>query len=539
MFKPFLKTVLSLFVFLVVAINGYALSLPRQEHQKPYQSPESLYKDLFFAVQSNDSIFSDSKTFVDCIPRYPVNMILEKYATLHDHHLARVLKPFIQQNFIIPNNQTSYRSDSTNINSHISLLWNVLTRQPDLRSAGTLIPLPYAYVVPGGRFREIYYWDSYFTMLGLKADHRYDLIQDMVDNFAWMIRTFGFVPNGNRTYYLSRSQPPFFSLMVELLASIKGDAVYVKYQKELMTEYAFWMKGADKLYDSMAVYRNVVRMPDGIILNRYWDSQTTPRPESFRQDVATANEAVRYDPSARKEEIYRNLRAGAESGWDFSSRWLIKINGQFPLYTIHATEIIPVDLNCLLYHLEITIAKTFEIDHNPQKAAYYLKKANERAKAVTTYCWNESKGFFFDYNFKTHHQTNVYSLAGVFPLFVKIASKQQADSVAKNIQSLFLYQGGLVTTTNFTSQQWDAPNGWAPLQWITIQGLRHYDDTTLANECKYRWLNENQLIYHKTFKMTEKYDVVHPSKPGGGGEYPGQDGFGWTNGVYQALSKEK
>jgi alpha,alpha-trehalase len=539
MLKSFFTTFCCILFFATFSIYGSTQSLPQHQVQQNVDSPEALYKDLFFAVQSNDSIFPDSKTFVDCIPKYPVNEILEKYAALPDNHQARVLKPFIQQNFIIPQSQQSYRSDSTNINNHISLLWNALTRKPDSATTGTLIPLPYSYVVPGGRFREIYYWDSYFTMLGLKADHRYDLIQDMVDNFAYLIRTFGFIPNGNRTYYLSRSQPPFFSFMVDLLASIKGDSVYKQFRSELMMEYAFWMKGAEKLIGPTNVYRNVVRLPDGKILNRYWDSQTTPRPESYRQDVATANEAVKYDHSVKKEDIYRNLRAGAESGWDFSSRWLTNTNGQFALYTIHTTDIIPVDLNCLLYHLEITIAKAFKIGHNDVKAAFYLKKANDRAKAITSYCWNERKGFFFDYNFKTRHQTSIYSLAGVFPLFVKIASQQQAELVEKNIQSRFLYPGGLVTTTNVTSQQWDAPNGWAPLQWISIQGFRNYGDTLLANECKIRWLNENQMIYHSTFKMTEKYDVMHPDQLGGGGEYPGQDGFGWTNGVYQALSKEK
>ncbi len=538
MLKHSFKTIIWIFFLLALWTNSSAAT-PTNQSPKTSTSPERLYKDLFYAVQSNDSIFPDSKTFVDCIPKYPVKEILEKYAALPYNHKTVVLRQFIKQNFILPDEQTNYRSDSTSINRHISLLWNTLTRKPDSRTAGTLIPLPYSYVVPGGRFREIYYWDSYFTMLGLKADHRYDLIQDMVDNFAYLIRTFGFIPNGNRTYYLSRSQPPFFSFMVELLASIKGDSVYLKYSHELATEYAFWMNGVNKLKGDTHAYRNVVRLPDEEILNRYWDDQNTPRPESYRQDVATAATAIKHDPAISKEKVYRNLRAGAESGWDFSSRWLSEVKGQYPLYTIHTTAIVPVDLNCLLFHLETTLARAYQVKHDISKAAYYKQKANARAKAIITYCWNEQKGFFFDYNFKTHHQTNIYSLAGVYPLFIKIATKQQATQVEHNIQSQFLFPGGLITTTNFTSQQWDAPNGWAPLQWIIIQGLRNYGDTTLANVCKTRWLNENLMIYHKTFKMTEKYDVVHPDQKGGGGEYPGQDGFGWTNGVYQALSKEK
>jgi alpha,alpha-trehalase len=526
-------------LFLLFAVALWTNGIVSEPHYGAFVSPEKLYKELFYAVQNNDSIFSDSKTFVDCIPKYPVNEILAKYEALPDKRQTSVLKQFVQQNFIIPNNHTSYRSDLTGINQHISSLWNILTRKPDSITAGTLIPLPYLYIVPGGRFREIYYWDSYFTMLGLKADHRIDLIQDMVDNFAYLIRTFGFIPNGNRTYYLSRSQPPFFSLMVELLASIKGDSVYMKYSHELAMEYAFWMNGADKLTGDVHAYRRVVQLRDGEILNRYWDDQDTPRPESYRQDVQTAKIARRINPGINKKTIYCNLRAGAESGWDFSSRWLTEIKGQYPLYTIHTTDIIPVDLNCLLYYLETTLAKAYLLQHDSVKATYYKQKAKARAKAITTYCWNEQKGFFFDYNFRTSKQTGIYSLAGIYPLFFKIATAKQGVFVAKNIRLRFLFAGGLVTTPNFTSQQWDAPNGWAPLQWIAIQGLRNEGDTTLANVCKTRWLNENQRIYDKTFKMTEKYDVVHPDRKGGGGEYPGQDGFGWTNGVYQALSKEK
>ena len=154
-----------------------------------------------------------------------------------------------------------------------------------------------------------------FTMLGLKESGKVDMIENMVDNFAFLINTYGHIPNGNRTYYLSRSQPPFFSLMVALLASIKGDEVYLKYADAMEKEYKFWMDGADKLKPGDA-YRRVVKMKDGTVLNRYWDDAATPRPEGFKEDVAVAERSGRD-----KEEMYRNLRAGAESGIDFSTRW--------------------------------------------------------------------------------------------------------------------------------------------------------------------------------------------------------------------------
>jgi neutral trehalase len=151
----------------------------------------------------------------------------------------------------------------------------------------SLLPLPYPYVVPGGRFRELYYWDSYFTMLGLEADGRHDLALNMLKDFAFEIDCYGHVPNGNRTYYLSRSQPPFFSLMVDLIAKREGETSYVTYLPELEAEYEFWMDGSTVLRGSEG-YRRVVRLRDGTILNRYWDDRAEPRDESYREDIATA-----------------------------------------------------------------------------------------------------------------------------------------------------------------------------------------------------------------------------------------------------------
>ena len=148
----------------------------------------------------------------------------------------------------------------------------------------SLLPLPQPYVVPGGRFREIYYWDSYFTMLGLEESGRRDLVVDMVHDFAYLIDTYGHVPNGTRTYYLSRSQPPFFFEMVGLLSSDDPARAFVRYLPELKREYAFWMEGAQSLRRGRA-HRRVVALPDGSILNRYWDDRDTPRDESYREDT--------------------------------------------------------------------------------------------------------------------------------------------------------------------------------------------------------------------------------------------------------------
>ncbi|MDP1844970.1 MAG: trehalase family glycosidase, partial [Sediminibacterium sp.] len=172
------------------------------------ESLSPLYEDV-----QRSGIFSDSKFFVDCVPKFSSEIIVEKYINTKDS-IGFDLVSFVEANFTYPKEREAvYSSSNKSIELHLSDLWDELTRKPD-QQAGTLIPLPNPYIVPGGRFREIYYWDSYFTMLGLKESGRVDLIENMVNNFAYLIDQFGFIPNGNRTYYLSRSQPPFFALMV-------------------------------------------------------------------------------------------------------------------------------------------------------------------------------------------------------------------------------------------------------------------------------------------------------------------------------------
>jgi alpha,alpha-trehalase len=403
-------------------------------------------------------------------------------------------------------------------------------RNPDQETKGTLIPLPNSYIVPGGRFGEIYYWDSYFTMLGLQAAGRTETIENMVDNFAYLIETIGFIPNGNRSYFLTRSQPPFFSLMVDVLAEQKGDDVYTKYLPALQKEYDFWMNGGDKVSATMSAFEHVVQLTDDDMLNRYWDSGTRPRAESYKEDVELLEHSTRT-----KGEVYQHLRAACESGWDFSSRWFK--DGQ-TLGTIHTMDILPVDLNSLLYNLEKTIAHAYELKGEKDKKAEFENLAQKRKTAISTYHWNNEMGYFMDYDFVEKQLTDKKSLAGVFPLFFNVADQNQADEVAKMIKSEFLQPGGVVTSLAGTGQQWDLPNGWAPLQWIGIQGLKNYGFDDLAKKISNNWVKLNTDVYHRTGKLLEKYNVEDTSLLSGGGEYEVQDGFGWTNGVLLKLMSD-
>jgi len=483
--------------------------------------------ELYREVQKQ-KIFPDSKFFVDCIPHGDPVAIVAAYEKEKDQPGFN-LTAFVTTHFILPVDTISlYSSENKTIQQHLEALWPELTRHPDTVHAGTLISLPHPYIVPGGRFREIYYWDSYFTMLGLQVSKRIDIIENMIDNFAYLIDTFGFIPNGNRTYYLSRSQPPFFTLMVALLAEEKTEAVLLKYLPQIEKEYAFWMDGETHTAPGND-YRHLVRLPDGSILNRYWDDKDTARPEAYRED---SNAVLK---SADTTLAHRHIRAACESGWDFSSRWFADGNN---MATIQTTHLLPVDLNCMLLYTEEILLKLYTHQKNTGLAETFQQKIKNRKTAIQQYCWNETAGFYSDFHFINMQSTNQCTLAALYPLFFSVATPEQAAAVAKMIKDKMLKEGGVITTLNHTGQQWDHPNGWAPLQWMTYKGLKNYGHLELAGEIKKRWMAANEKVYTHTGKMMEKYDVTDTGTKARGGEYPNQDGFGWSNGVYLAFSRE-
>jgi alpha,alpha-trehalase len=483
-----------------------------------------IYGELFKEVQR---VLPDTKTFVDAIPNQPPAGIVAEYEHIRSTP-SFDLRAFVAEQFtMLRPAGGNYRTDlDHDVREHIDALWNVLERKPQPGDARTsLLPLPYRYIVPGGRFDEIYYWDSYFTMLGLEESGRHDLVVDMVKNFAYLIDHYGHIPNGNRTYYLSRSQPPFFAAMLNLLAERDGQSVYSTYLPQLAKEYEFWMQGSAELAPGEA-HRRVVRLADGSVLNRYWDDCGTPREESYGADVETAAASGR--PAT---EVYRNVRAGAESGWDYSSRWLA--DGK-TLATIRTVEMLPPDLNSLLHHLELTLVKAYRITQQPEKVEQLQKQADERKTAMHRHLWNKKKGVFTDYLWKEGRPTEQITAATLFPLFFGIADRRQAEQVAFQVRSFLLRPHGLATTTIRSDQQWDEPNGWAPLQWIAVKGLNDYGQKKLATLIAERWIRLNVAVYRETGKLVEKYDLTG-TVAAGGGEYALQDGFGWTNGVLRKL----
>jgi len=491
------------------------------------QPPDQQWQPLFQQVQGAH-LFKDQKTFADAIPRQDARALLDHWQQAQTQP-GYSLPAFVAAQFTVPGDTAAYVPPAgESLRAHIDGLWPVLTRTTRTADPhGSLLPLPKPYVVPGGRFREVYYWDSYFTMLGLASSGRWQQVRDMVDNFAWQLDQYGHIPNGNRSYYLSRSQPPFFSLMVELLATHEGDDAYRRYLPQLRTEHAFWMRGADGLPPGAASER-VVRLADGQLLNRYWDARAVPRTESWTDDLATAAQAPQRAPS----QVYRDLRAGAESGWDFSSRWLAD---PAALGSIHTTAIVPVDLNSLLFHLEKTVARASKAAGDGAAARDYEQLAQARQKAINTLLWDATQGWYVDRDIERGQTRPALTAAALFPLWLQVATRSQARQTAAAVDAQLLRQGGLLTTTVRTGQQWDAPNGWAPLQWVAVDGLQRYGENTLARRIGTRFLHTVQAVYDSEGKLVEKYVVDGSAGGGGGGEYVLQDGFGWSNGVTSAL----
>jgi alpha,alpha-trehalase len=454
---------------------------------------------LFQAVQLL-KLFPDSKTFADAEPRVSAEQIEAEFRAL--------LLEFVQNRFDLPETSNLVIAPQPNLEAHIDALWSLLERpatspHPD----SSLLVLPETSIVPGGRFQEMYYWDTYFSMLGIQIAGRKELLRSLVKNFSSIIDRYGFIPNGCRTYYLSRSQPPVLVLMLEMLQEEFGRDAITPFLPALKREYEFFMTTRS------------VKLPNGTSLNRHWDAKNAPREESYLEDVELIHQTPEHFT------LGRELRAAAESGWDFSSRWY-GANGE--LGSTHTTDFAAIDLNCILYHLEIQLGIWLQDDS-------YTQAAQSRKTTILEHCWDETHGWFFDLEHQTGIRSQSWTLAGMFPLYFKLATPAQAARVAQNLEKNFLKDGGLITTLVHAGEQWDAPNGWAPLQWIACLGLERYGFHDTSLEIATRFVRIAEQVWKRTGRLMEKYNVEDTQLEAGGGEYPAQDGFGWTNGVVRAM----
>ena len=401
-----------------------------------------------------------------------------------------------------------------------------------------LLYLPRPYVVPGGRFNEMYGWDSYFIQLGLLRDDQVGLAQDMADNFLYEIGNYGKILNANRTYYLTRSQPPFLTQMLL--------GVYRR------THDHKWLAGAVPALE--AYYRFWTSEPHltgETGLSRYYDLGDGPAPESVSAE-RDAQGLTHYDrvkeyyrthqvPDYEAGEFYdakRDLltslfykgdRSMRESGFDPSNRF-----GPFSVDIIHYD---PVCLNSLLYLMETQTAEILGILGRDADGAIWRKRAADRAATINRLMWDAGDGLYYDYNF-VHKTARRYPfLTAFYPLWAGIASREQAAAVERNLAK-FERPGGLETSTYESGNQWDAPWGWAPLQMIAVEGLRRYGYGADADRISREFLSLVEQEYGKVGFIVEKYDVVRRGTDSSSirfGYQSNQQGFGWTNAVYTRL----
>jgi alpha,alpha-trehalase len=416
--------------------------------------------------------------------------------------------------------------------------WNILCRQmpPDVfefPERHSLLPLTRQFIVPGDRFRETYYWDSYWVIRGLLVSDMTDSATSMVYNLLSLLKQIGHVPNGARVYYLNRSQPPLLSAMVRTVYETTNDmALLTTALPQLVKEAEFWSSGDHSV---------TIVAADGRThnLSRYYADWYAPRPESYREDAALAEEVAGTSDRAnpRAAQLYLDLASGAESGWDYSSRWFADNQN---LSTVRTTQIIPADLNAWIYQLESNIAWMANMTGDAATSAQYTAAAATRAAAIEALLWDAASGNWRD-GILSAGPAGLYTMMlnpGTFasnyvPLWVGLGASQ-GDAVTASLQKSGLLQpGGIATTVYETGQQWDFPNGWPPLQHMIIEGLNSNGGASgkaLSVDLAHTWVHVNYVVFNATQQMHEKYDV-RESGVGAGGEYTPQVGFGWSNGV--------
>nr|AFS17322.1 trehalase [Belgica antarctica] len=500
-------------------------------------------------------IFNDSKTFVDMKMKQNPDATLklfddfmEKYEQGSTPPKEDVLK-WVEDNFEargtefeqwIPDDFTKSPAilnkikdkDFRNFAEELNGIWLELGRKmkkdvadnPELYS---IIHVENPVIVPGGRFLEFYYWDSYWIIRGLLLSEMTNTAQGMLKNFFSIVDRFGFIPNGGRIYYSMRSQPPLLTPMVKTFVDTTGNKQFAISSVDILArEFDYWMT-------------NHTVMVKGHRMAIYGDQSSGPRPESYREDIETGKD---FKTEQERENHSSELKAAAESGMDFSSRWFINENGtnEGDLTNLKTRSIVPVELNAILYWNAKIISEFYGYKGDTLKQVLYLKYSEEFLKGVEAVLWNEEAGIWLDYDMINNKSRNYFVATNLSPLWMRcyLPARRQliANHVIKYIeeQKLDDYPGGVPTTMLQSGEQWDWPNVWAPFQHLLIVGLDNLDDDrtkAVAQEWAQRWVQGNHIAFIETGAMFEKYLATELGGHGGGGEYEVQKGFGWSNGV--------
>ncbi|HVV68227.1 MAG TPA: trehalase family glycosidase [Gammaproteobacteria bacterium] len=396
-----------------------------------------------------------------------------------------------------------------------------------------LLYLPYPYVVPGGMFNEMYGWDSYFIILGLLKSQQITLAKNIVDNFIYEIIFYGKILNSNRTFHLERSQPPLLTEMILAVYDKTQDKNWLKSTLPAIEKfYTYWITpphliselGLSRYYAEGKGPAYEVTMPDKLTGKLFYNEVKN----YYRQYPVSDYDVNLYynkEKNQLTEFYYINDRTLRESGFD--------LTGQYGAFGAMITDYAPVTLNSLLYKMEVDTQKIYTLLGDLNQAQIWQQRAKKRAALMNRYLWDNMTGYYFDYNFKTK-QTRPYIDASTFyPLWAGVASSEQAKRIVENLPALETHCG-VVTSRYVTHMQWDAPYGWAPLQYFAVTGLANYGYDNDARRIAQKW---NHLIdedFAKHGKIVEKYDLYRCSSELTirYGYSSNEAGFGWTNGVY-------
>ncbi|XP_032681219.1 trehalase isoform X4 [Odontomachus brunneus] len=505
-------------------------------------------------------VYKDSKYFVDMKMRRPPNETLASFrafmSSVNNTPKKHQVEKFLNDTFEPagsefeewdPIDWTASPAFLRKIEDHdlrkfgsdLNNIWKMLGRKMKEEvqlheELYSIIYVPNPVIVPGGRFREFYYWDSYWIIKGLLLSEMHTTVKGMLNNFVSVVDKIGFIPNGGRVYYTMRSQPPMLIPMVDEYLKTTHDHAWLKQNLWLLEkEFDFWMTN-----------RTVDIEKDGAnyTLARYYEESSGPRPESYKEDYLTSQS---FRTAEEKDNYYSELKTAAESGWDFSSRWFVhEGTNKGNLTNLKIRSIIPVDLNTMIYRNARLLAKYNRQTGNETKAAYYDDIAEKWKEAVRIVLWHEEVGAWLDYDMLNDIKRDYFYPTNILPFWADCYdTSKKADYVSKVLKYLeknqiMLNQGGIPTTLEHSGEQWDYPNAWPPLQYFFIVSLNNTGDAwaqRLAYEISERWVRSNYKAFNETHCMYEKYDATVSGGYGTGGEYEVQLGFGWSNGVVMDL----
>lgn len=410
-------------------------------------------------------------------------------------------KTFANQarNLFLPAKRQLTSADVADGRDYISRYWKELERFHP-KDDKTLVGLPYPYLVPSQDesygFNEMYYWDSYFMVQGMFSQENLSFVKGVCEDLLTLMQRFHIIPNASRTYFTGRSQPPLLTSFIMQVYDLEGDRVWLEKAIAIAKEEysTVWMGTAQPNWRQ--VYRG---------LSRYYDINTL-------HDLAEA-----------------------ESGWDMTTRFGRK-----------ALDFVPVDLNALLYKYETDFARAAEILGNETQSREWLEKAAQRKAVVDELMWSKAFGIYFDYNYKKEKRGTCVSLATYYPLWAGMVDEHQAEQLVKSLKK-FEHKGGLSTTDGHllgqrvfsnTPVQWAYPNGWAPLHFFVVEGLKRYGYHEEAERIARKWLKTNLDWFNEHREFTEKYNVVNTKEEPAPGVYPTQTGFGWTNAIFERFCQD-